>query len=150
MGLLLHRTLRHVVAEPFVHRLRVRYGECDAQGVVFNAHYLAYFDVLMTELWRERLGSYDAMLRTGVDMVVAQVGVRFHHPARFDDELDLRATISRMGTTAMTTAIDVLRGPDLLAEGELRHVFVAADGSGKTAIPQTIREGLARHVAPAI
>ena len=40
-------------ALPFSHRLRVRYGECDAQGIVFNANYLAYVDVALTELWRE-------------------------------------------------------------------------------------------------
>ena len=45
---------------PFVHQLRVRYHECDAQGIVFNAHHFAYFDVTLTELWREAFGSYDA------------------------------------------------------------------------------------------
>ena len=39
------------------HVLRVRFGECDPQGIVFNAHYVAYFDVALTELWREALGS---------------------------------------------------------------------------------------------
>ncbi len=41
---------------PFVHELRVRYGECDPQGIVFNANYLLYFDVAFTELWREAVG----------------------------------------------------------------------------------------------
>ena len=36
-----------------VHPLRVRYAECDPQGVVFNSRYLEYFDVALTELWRE-------------------------------------------------------------------------------------------------
>ena len=59
------------MSEPFRHRLRVRYNECDPQGVVFNANYLTYFDLTMTELWRE-LGGYQAMVDAGVDMVVAE------------------------------------------------------------------------------
>jgi hypothetical protein len=42
----------------FVHRLRVRFHECDPQGVVFNAHYFSYFDVALTEMWRAAFGSY--------------------------------------------------------------------------------------------
>ena len=41
------------MSDPFRHRLRVRYNECDPQGVVFNANYLTYFDLTMGELWRE-------------------------------------------------------------------------------------------------
>ena len=44
------------MAASFVHELRVRYGECDPQGIVFNANYLLYFDVAFTELWREAVG----------------------------------------------------------------------------------------------
>ena len=51
------------MGEPFTHHLRVRYAECDAQGVVFNAHYLAYFDTSLTELWRAAFGGYQARTR---------------------------------------------------------------------------------------
>src|ERR671926_16488 len=62
---------------PFRHRLRVRYGECDPQGIVFNANYLAYFDVGITELWRATVGPWQVMVDRGVDMVVAEAGTRF-------------------------------------------------------------------------
>jgi acyl-CoA thioester hydrolase len=48
----------------------VRYHECDAQGIVFNANHFAYFDVTLTELWRAAFGSYDAMVEAGSDVVV--------------------------------------------------------------------------------
>ena len=70
----------------FVHELRVRYGECDPQGIVFNANYLAYFDHTVTELWRaSAIGSWDAMVERGLDVVVGEANVRFRSPARFDD-----------------------------------------------------------------
>ena len=43
---------------PFTHVLRIRYNECDPQNVVFNANYFTYFDITITELWREACGSY--------------------------------------------------------------------------------------------
>ena len=64
-------------AEPFSHQLRVRYAECDSQGVVFNAHYLAYFDISITELWRAAFGGYQVMIDRGVDVVVAEAQLRF-------------------------------------------------------------------------
>ncbi len=74
-------------APPFSHELRVRYGECDAQGIIFNANYLAYVDVVLTEIWRQTMGSYDMLLETGVDTVVGEVNMRFLAPGRFDDVL---------------------------------------------------------------
>ena len=67
------------MSETFRHRLRVRYNECDPQGVVFNANYLTYFDITMGELWRE-LGGYHAMVDAGVDMVVAEATIRYLAP----------------------------------------------------------------------
>ena len=79
---------------PFVHRLRVRFHECDPQGVVFNAHYFAYFDVALTELWREAFGSYANVVQDGTDVVVVEAGATFRAPARFDDEIDVELAIS--------------------------------------------------------
>jgi acyl-CoA thioester hydrolase len=138
------------VSRAFRHRLRVRYSECDPQGVVFNAHYVTYFDVAMTELWRETRGPYQEMLAGGTDMVVAEVRVRYLAPARFDDELDVLAEVVRLGTTSMTTELTVVRAGDeqTLAEGELRHVFVDPANGGKKPIPGDVREALAPYATP--
>lgn len=131
------------MARPFVHTLRVRFGECDQQGVVFNPNYLAYMDVAMTELWRAAMGSYDAMVERGADMVVAETNMRFVAGARFDDELDLAVSIEHMGRTSLVTAHRIERGGELMVEGKLRHVFVEAGTSRKTEIPAWVREALA-------
>jgi acyl-CoA thioester hydrolase len=134
-------------------KLRVRYGECDPQGVVFNAHYLAYFDIAITELLRAAFGSYQALVDRGVDMVVAEAGVRYHRPAHFDDELTLEVEVTRLGTTSITTGYRVLRDEELLGDGTLRHVVVdlerllEREQNAKTAIPDWMREGFAPYVA---
>ena len=98
------------MAEPFIHRLRVRYAECDLQGVLFNANYLAYIDHTITELWRAAYGGYTAMLDRGVDIVVAEVNMRFLGSARFDEEVIIEAMVTNLGTTSVTTAFRFRRG----------------------------------------
>ena len=135
------------MAAPFVHELRVRYGECDPQGIVFNANYLLYFDVAFTELWRAAIGPWQEMVARGVDAVVAEANLSFRAPARYDDELALTARVTRLGRTAITTEIDVMRGPELLVAGRLRHVCVATDTWRKTDVPDWVRSGLRRFAS---
>jgi acyl-CoA thioester hydrolase len=136
--------------EEFRHRLRVRFDECDPQGVVFYANYLVYFDVGMTELWRTAFGSYAGLIESGIDAMVAEVSVRYRGSARFDDEIDLVATVVSIGATSSVTAMNVERVADgePLVEGGLRHVFVDVASHEKTEIPAHVREGLARFAQP--
>ena len=138
------------MAEPFRHRLRVRWSECDLQGVVFYPQYLAYLDHTVTELWREAVGPYTEMIpEHGVDMVVAEAGMRYRDSARFDDELEISATVTRLGDTSITTAFRIERLADgaLLTEGELRHVFVDPEDFGKRDMPDRVRAALERFAA---
>ncbi len=131
----------------FVHELRVRYGECDPQGIVFNANYLLYFDVAFTEYWRDRVGPWDEMADLGVDAVVAEANLRFRAPARFDDVLGLEVTTEELGTTSTTTRVDIRRDGELLVECRLRHVFVDRRTWAKTEMPGAIREKLAAQAS---
>jgi len=120
----------------------VRYGECDPQGVVFNANWLGYFDVIITELWRERVGDYSAMVDQGVDMVVAEVGARFRAPARFDDLVDFELSVTRLGETSISTRILASVAGRAAVDGSLRHVFVDAGTNSKRRVPDRIRAAL--------
>ena len=134
----------------FTHELRVRYGECDPQGIVFNANYLAYFDHTVTELWRaSSIGSWEGMVEQGVDVVVGEANIRFRSAARFDDLITISASIVHMGTTSLKLELLIHRGDELLIEGWLRQVFVDVKSFGKTPIPEWVREALAPYVASA-
>jgi len=135
------------VPGPFIHELRVRYGECDPQGIVFNANYLLYFDVVFTELWRASVGPWQEMVQRGIDAVVAEANLKFRAPARFDDQLQLCAQVTRLGGSAITTEIEVVRDGELLVEGQLRHVCVATDTWRKTDVPDWVRRGLKRFAS---
>jgi acyl-CoA thioester hydrolase len=129
---------------PFSHRLRVRYNECDPQGVVFNANYFTYFDIAFTELWRAAVGHYDRLLEAGLDTVVAEASATFRASATFDDELEITARVVHLGTTSMQTELEVLRDGETVVEGRLRHVMIDAATKAKTPIPDWVRDGLGR------
>ena len=137
--------------DPFRHRIRVRYSECDQQGVVFYPHYLAWFDIAMTELFRAGGHPYGEMIDGGADMVVAEAGIRYRASAQFDEEIDLAARVTRLGSTSITTAISAQRSDngEVLAEGELRHVFVDLATRRTREIPPRVREALAPFMAEA-
>ncbi|MBE2316209.1 acyl-CoA thioesterase [Solirubrobacter sp. CPCC 204708] len=131
----------------FTHELRVRYGECDPQGIVFNANYLAYFDHTVSELWRETMGSWNEMVAKGVEAVVGEANVKFRAPARFEDVVVVSASVVHLGTTSMKLELLIHRGEELLIEGWLRHVFVDAKTWVKTPIPEWVRAALAPYTA---
>jgi acyl-CoA thioester hydrolase len=132
--------------ESFVHELRVRYGECDPQGIVFNANYLLYFDVAFTEFWREAVGPWQDMVAKGVDAVVANAGLRFRAPARYDDVVSCELRIVELGETSVSTEMRITRDDTLLVVAVLEHVCVDAQTWKRTAFPDFVRDGLAQYV----
>jgi acyl-CoA thioester hydrolase len=127
------------MATDFVHGLRVRFGECDPQGVVFNANYLLYLDVAFTELWRERLGGYAEMIARGIDVMLVQSNLSYRRAARADDQVDVRLRVVALGTTSMTMEATVECEGETLVEATLVHVFVDATSLAKTPIPADLR-----------
>ena len=130
------------MGEPFTHHLRVRYAECDAQGVVFNAHYLAYFDTSLTELWRAAFGGYQAIIERGIDVMVLEAQLRFRAPARFDELLTLEIALTRLGNTSIASSHRISRDGEVLVEGTMMHVLVDLSTLKKTPIPDWMREQL--------
>lgn len=126
----------------FHHQLRVRYSECDPQGVVFNANYLEYYDVVMTEFHRELIGPYSDLVEGGLEMVVAETTLRFLGSAGFDDELGLEVQVTRLGVTSLGTSLKVRKDDTVIVEGSMRYVFVDRTTKDKAPIPAAVRERL--------
>ena len=126
----------------FRHELRVRYGECDPQGIVYNANYLAFGDIAFTELWRAGVGPWMEMTDRGYDAVVADARLGFKAPARFDDELGIVLRIVRLGRASIHTEARIERGEELLLEADLRHVVVSTETWRSVEMPDWIRSGL--------
>ncbi|HMN80418.1 MAG TPA: thioesterase family protein [Burkholderiaceae bacterium] len=125
----------------FRHRLRVRWAEADMQGVVFNGHYLTYFDVAVTEYWRGVAGGDPQALREIFDrLYVVKTTIEFRSPARFDDELDVAVRCAKLGNSSMRVLFEIHRGADHLISGD--SVYVYAEDGRSTAIPPRLREAI--------
>ena len=123
-----------------MHRLRVRYVECDMQGIVFNAHYYTWMDLAHTELLRALVGPLAVVHELGVDFVVAESSARYVASARFDDEVDIEVRVESLTTSSMTTVHTFRRGDQLLAEGWIRHVCVDGSTYQKAPWPDDLRQ----------
>lgn len=123
----------------FFHRLRVRWAEVDMQKIVFNAHYLMYFDTAVADYWRALALPYEeAMHQLGGDLYVKKASVEYHGSARYDDQLDIGLKCARIGNSSMVFTGAIFRGDTLLITCELIYVF--ADPTTQTSRP--VPEGL--------
>ncbi len=104
----------------FRHELSVRYGECDAQGVVFNAHYLAYCDHAMDEFLRAV-----APPRTDVELMLKAAHLVWHAPLRYREVVVMECSVVRWGTTSMDVHFLGRVGEQVRFEATITYVAVA-------------------------
>lgn len=133
--------------EPVRMPLRVRYHECDPQGVVFNANYLAYFDMASFEFLAAVLGKSTGLNDHGVDFVVAESNVRYLRALRFEDELVVGVRIAHLGNTSLVLEFEISRGEETVATGTNRYVFVDEKTLTKKVPPDEIRAKLLEYQA---
>ena len=134
------------MAEPFCLLLRVRYAECDAQQVVFNARYGDYLDVAATEYFRHVLGDYSQMIKDGVDNHIVRMVTDWQSPARFDDVLAIRVKPGHLGNTSYGIDVDVSDHATGRQVARIQAVYVMVDSVHyeKMVIPDRYREALER------
>jgi len=132
----------------FFHHLRVRWVEVDMQKIVFNAHYLMYFDTAMTDYWRALALPYEeAMLRLGGDVYTRKASIEFHGSARFDDRLDVALKCTRIGNSSMVFSGAIFRADQWLVGCELVYVFADPASQTAKAVPDALRSLLTRYEA---
>ncbi|MDM0073490.1 YbgC/FadM family acyl-CoA thioesterase [Variovorax sp. J2P1-59] len=128
----------------FFHRLRVRWAEVDMQKIVFNAHYLMYFDTAIADYWRAMALPYEeAMQALGGDLYVRKATVEFNASARVDDLLDVGMKCMRVGNSSILFVGGLYRGDDLLVTCELVYVFADPATQTSKPVPPLLREVLA-------
>ena len=110
--------------------LRVRYAEADMQGIVFNAHYLAFADVAVSEYFRALIAASGHEYTTdsfsklfGGDNWVRHAELDYRAPARAEDMLDLCLRITRFGRTSYSILVHIVRGDTLLNVIKLTYVW---------------------------
>jgi YbgC/YbaW family acyl-CoA thioester hydrolase len=124
----------------FLERLRVRWAEIDAQKIVFNGHYLMYFDTAVAGYWRALALPYaPTMEGLDGDLYVRKATLEYHASALYDDMIDVGVRCERIGNSSMTLAAAVFRGETLLVSGDLVYVFADPRTQTSRAVPATLR-----------
>lgn len=126
----------------FTHPHRVPYHEVDAQQVVFNSWYLAWFDEAMTAFLEHGGLPYRAMLAAGFDVQLVRSEIDWRAGVGFQDTVEIAVSTARTGHTSFTLAFEVRRSGEVTCTGRTVYVVVATDGSGKRALPPLVRAAL--------
>lgn len=125
----------------FFDHLRVRWAEVDMQKIVFNAHYLMYFDTAITGYWRALALPYaESMEQMGGDLYVRKTSIEYYASARWDDKLDIGMRCARVGNSSITIAGAIFRGDQLLVTGELIYVFADPRTQTSRPVPTALRD----------
>jgi YbgC/YbaW family acyl-CoA thioester hydrolase len=132
----------------FFHRLRVRWAEVDMQKIVFNAHYLMYFDTAIADYWRALALPYEeAMHELGGDLYVRKATIDFRTSARMDDVLDVGMRCTRIGNSSMVFEGGLFRQDQFLVGCELVYVFADPATQTSKPVPALLREVLTGYEA---
>ena len=129
----------------FKFRLRVRWGECDAQGIVFNAQYMNYIEVAQAEYFRTLgMAHYSEEVRRRFDLATVKATLEYLAPARVDDILDICTRVSRIGNSSITFRTEMY----LPGEGApcTRAEVIYANFDAGTGIPRSVPDDIRKLV----
>lgn len=137
------------MSDKFRFILRVRYSECDAQNVVFNARYADYVDHAITEFQRYIIGGYNTLVERNLENQVVKLLIEWQSAARFDDVLAIEVGVRHIGNTSYTfdVAITDLPSERPVASAEVVYVLVSADKHEKTPVPDDMRTSMLKGAA---
>ena len=140
-------TVEAVVPRPARFRLRVRYGETDRMGVVYHAHYLVWCECGRTELMRQAGYPYTRLEEQGLALAVSDASLRFHAPARYDDEIIVETAVRQVRSRTVEfdyLVLNAISGQKLVSASTT--LICLGAGGGVVAIPAEVRSLLERQV----
>ncbi|GGZ63029.1 putative 4-hydroxybenzoyl-CoA thioesterase [Paraglaciecola chathamensis] len=134
----------------FNYYFRVRYGECDAQSVVFNARYADYVDITMTEYFRVFYGGFENLITQGYETQVVNLNISWKSSARFDDVIHGTVGVKKIGNSSFTCQVHLTQQQSKkpIASADITYVCVDSSSFEKKAVPQSLREAFDAPIQP--
>jgi len=124
--------------------LRVRYAETDQMGVVYHTNYLVWCEMGRTELIRDLTGvSYAQLEAQGVALAVAELSIRYHGAARYDNRIRVRTSLSDARSRSVTFEYLIVNADTGERLATARTVLVSLDKRGRPVVmPEALRNQL--------
>ena len=126
----------------FVIPIRVYIEDTDAGGIVYYVNYLKFMERARTEFMREQGFAKPAIIEDGKLMVVHSADVKYHKPARLDDELMATTSISKLARTYVIFQQQIFRDGELLCSALIKVACVTSDSIKPVALPAVMRQSL--------
>ena len=126
----------------FQHKLRVRWAECDAQGIAFNGSYMNYLEVAQAEYFRSLgINLYPLAEQGYFDTATVKAILEFKAPARLDQVIDIYTRVSHLGTTSIAMVMEIYPEESdlLIAKAEMIYVHYDASRGTSRQVPDDIR-----------
>lgn len=126
---------------------RVRYGETDQMGIVNNAVYPSWFEMGRTELFYELNLPYGEMEKKGLMLPVAELSVKYHSPAYYEDWLTITTQIDEMPTSKFTLQYEICnKDGKKIASGYTIHAFLNTQTKRPTRVPDFLKDFLQQFI----
>ena len=132
----------------FACRMRVRWSDCDVQGIVFNGMYLSFMEVAQAEYFRALgIALYDPKTRERFDTATVKATIEYIAPARIDDVLEIAWRIARIGTSSMTAFSEIRNAQtgELLTRAELININFDSEAVKSRPVPPDVRRLIEAH-----
>jgi len=127
----------------YVHRVRIRYGECDMQRVVFNAHYLAYCDDAVDTWFRTVLTPDGTGFESlGFDFMVKTLAITWDTPLTFGETADLRCSVARWGNSSFDVLVEGTVDGASRFSTNITYVSVVPGKNTPVRVPELVRHRL--------
>ena len=125
---------------------RIPYADTDQMGIVYHANYLKYFEISRTEMLRAQGIAYRDLEAQDILLQVVSAELAFHHPAHYDDLIELRSTVLQVGAASILLQSQAWLGDQCLATGKIRLASVAKSAGRVTRLPEALKNAIANNL----
>ena len=132
----------------YISKLKVRYSEVDRQNIVYNSHYLTYYDISLSEMLDSLFDQEEYIKETNNEFHTVAVQLNFKNPARLNDEVNIFTAIKKIGNSSITFTQEIYRdgSDELINEAEIIWVNTNQDEMKPTSIPEDLKNKFSKYL----
>ena len=131
----------------YISKLKVRYSEVDRQNIVYNSHYLTYYDISLSEMLDSLFDQEEYIKGTNNEFHTVAAKLNFKNPARLNDEVNIFTAIKKIGNSSITFTQEIYRdgSDELINEAKIIWVNTNQDEMKPTPIPEDLKNKFSKY-----
>ena len=132
----------------YISKLKVRYSEVDRQNIVYNSHYLTYYDISLSEMLDSLFDQEEYIKETNNEFHTVAAQLNFKNPARLNDEISIYTAIKKIGNSSITFVQEIYRNgsDELINEAEIIWVNTNQDEMRPASIPEGLKNKFCKYI----